>query len=142
MPPRKKQGAGVSHKEVGSLLDVIEEVLPLGQGEWDTVERQHHSMYPDAGRTRDALKQKFAKLHLKKIPTGDQNCPPEVRRAKSIYKEMKKKADFSDGEEGAGQEVSDIEQDIHQGDDNNNEGVENDEDEVGIDFLRMQQKTS
>jgi hypothetical protein len=86
MPPSKKQGAGFSHKEVVSLLDVLEEVLPLGQGEWDTVERQHNGMYPDAGRTRDALKRKFAKLYPKKIPTGDPNCPPEVRRARASTK--------------------------------------------------------
>ena len=71
VPPRKKTGAGFSHNKVDFFLDVIEEVLPLGQGEWDIVERQHHSMYPDAGRTWDTLK-KVCKLYLKKFQLDTQ----------------------------------------------------------------------
>ena len=86
--PGERKVQALPHKEVDSPLDVIEEVLP-GLG-LDNVEMQHDSMYPDAGRTWDALKQKFGKLFLKKILTGAPNCPPKkVRRAsKGIYKEV------------------------------------------------------
>jgi hypothetical protein len=104
MPPKKKRGGGFSHREIDSLLDVIEGILPLGLDEWEAVERQHNSMYPDFGRTYDALRQKFAKLYLKETPTGDPHCPPEVKRAKIIYEEIKQKADLSDGEGGNGGE--------------------------------------
>ena len=138
MPPRKKRGMGFSQTELDSLLDVIEEILPIGMGEWDDVERQHHSMYPDRDRNRDALRRKFAKLYLKKIPTGDPKCPPEVRRAKRIYELIKNKTDSSDGEGGgaAGHDYDNIaveEGDVHhQADDDGDEGAEEDED--GSDF--------
>ena len=110
MPPKKKRGAGFSLREIDSLLDVIEEHLPIGPSEWEAVERQHNSMYPDTGRNAHALRQKFAKLYLQKIPTGDPHCPLEVRRAKRIYEEIKKRTDLSDGEEGTGGEFE-LEQD-------------------------------
>jgi hypothetical protein len=110
MSPKKKRGAGFSNREIDSLLDVIEGILPLGLDEWEAVERQHNSMYPNFGMTYDALRQKFAKLYLKKIPTGDPHCPPEVRRAKIINEEIMQKADLSDGEGGSGGELE-LEQD-------------------------------
>jgi hypothetical protein len=50
MPPRKKRGAGFSHREIDSLLDVIEDISPLGHDEWEAGERQHYTKYPDFGR--------------------------------------------------------------------------------------------
>jgi hypothetical protein len=38
-------------------------------------------------------------LYRIKVPTGDPKCPPEVRRAKFILEEIKKKVDLSEGEE-------------------------------------------
>jgi hypothetical protein len=52
---------------------------------------------------------------------------------------MKKKADLLDGE-GAGQEVSDIEQDIHQK--TMMKSSRTMRTRMGVTFLRMQQKTS
>jgi hypothetical protein len=109
MPPKNKREAGFSLREVDSLHDVIEEILQIGLDEWESVERQQKSMFPDFGRTHDALRQKFANFYLKKIPTGDPHCPPEVRRARKIYEEIKLKADLSDGG-GNGGEL-DLEQD-------------------------------
>jgi hypothetical protein len=123
MPPsRKKRGVGFSQKELDSLLDAIEEILPIGSQEWEAVERQHRSMYPESDRNQEALKRKFGKLYLKKIPTGDPHCPPEVIRAKRIYDEIRKRTDLSSGEDNG--EQLEIEQDIHQADDELDEGAE------------------
>jgi hypothetical protein len=81
MPPKKKRVAGFSHQEIDSLLDVIEGILSLGLDEWEAVERQHNSMYPNFGMTYDALRQKVAKLYLKKIPTEHPHCPPESEKS-------------------------------------------------------------
>jgi hypothetical protein len=99
-PKKKSRGMGFSKQELFALLDVIEEHLPVAQNDWDLVEADHTAMYPDSLRTRDSLKRKFVSLYRSKVPTGDPKCPPEVRRAKFILEEIKKKVDLSEGEEG------------------------------------------
>ena len=96
--PNGKRGLGFAIDEVNGLLDVIEELLPIGPHEWDTVEREHALRFPDKDRNKEGLKRKFTTLYLTKLPTGEPNCPPEVRRAKRIYEELKKTSELSDGE--------------------------------------------
>ena len=62
-------------------------------------------------RNKESLKRKFRIRFITKIPTGDPNCPPEIRRAKNLYKLIKKKPDLSEGDDdeeddndGAGQQ--------------------------------------
>lgn len=94
-----KRGLGFSLNEVNCLLDAIEEVLPIGGKEWDEVECTHCQSYPDLGRTKESLKRKFVCLYLTRSPTGDPKCPAEVRRAKALYEEIKKKAEISGDDE-------------------------------------------
>jgi hypothetical protein len=98
MPKYPRRGAGFGRDEVSCFLDAIEKHLPISPNEWDMVEIHHAKYYPDSARTKDSLKRKFLTLHRTKIPTGDPNCPIEVRRAKRIYEEMKKKTELSDAE--------------------------------------------
>ena len=111
MPPTKappKRGFGFSRSEVDGLLDVIEENLAISGSEWDHVCQIHEANWPNMDRTKESLKRKFAGLYGKKIPTGDPNCPPDVKKAKHIHQAMLEKIDASDGEgEGTESEDSD-----------------------------------
>jgi hypothetical protein len=77
-----KRKANFSREELSDLLDIIEERLPIGANEWESVANFHEEAWP--GRDWKNLKKKFQLLNRKKMPTGDPNCPPEVIRAKRI----------------------------------------------------------
>lgn len=99
MPPQSKRGIGFSDMEMESLLNLIEQVLPIGGVEWDTIEREHATTWPQQSRTKESLRRKFQSLYRQKIPTGDPNCPPNVRRAKHIHYKLKEKTEMSDGDD-------------------------------------------
>ena len=88
-----KRGQGYSFQEISSLLDVLEVVLPIGHDEWETVQREHLLKFPEQDRDTNSLRRKYNQLYRKRVPTGDPNCPPEVRRAKRICHNIKEKAD-------------------------------------------------
>ncbi|PXF45932.1 hypothetical protein BWQ96_04293 [Gracilariopsis chorda] len=101
------RGNGFSKTEVDSLLDVLEEHLPIGAMEWDKVARIHSSRFPSTQRNADSLKRKFSSLHRQTGPTGDPTIPQEVKKAKAIREAMKERADLGDGTEQ--------ESDVHEG---------------------------
>jgi len=90
------RGANFGSEEVDSLLEIIEEVLPISATQWESVADIHRSRYPDAARTVDSIKRKFKQLHNKKIPTGDPICPPAVRLAKRVRMAIIELMDSSD----------------------------------------------
>lgn len=92
------RGRGFTDAEIDSLLDVVEEILPIGPNDWDRVAERHCTYYPGLGRTRESLKRKFASLYNHKKPTGDPTCPAVVRRAKRVWELIKAEMDISDGE--------------------------------------------
>ena len=95
---RTKRGVGYSHAELDSLLDVIEEILPLSSMDWDLVTRNHKTKYPDEDRKAESIKRKFQDLYRTKMGTGNPHIPPEVRRAKEIQKLREEKLNSSDCE--------------------------------------------
>jgi hypothetical protein len=77
----------------------LEEFLPIGGDEWDMVERNHAKYYPKTQTHERVLTSKICILFIStRVLTGDPNCPPEVRRAKYIHEEIKKRSGLSDGE--------------------------------------------
>jgi hypothetical protein len=94
------RGRGYTIAEIDCLLDIIEDILPIGPIDWDRVTQRHIAYYPGHGRTRETLKRKFATLYNHKKPTGDPTCPPHVRNAKRIWDLIKLEMDVSDGEGG------------------------------------------
>ena len=92
-----KRGIGFNANEISILLDAVEEYLPIGQNDWEMVERMHGRYFPQAGRTRESLKRKFIQLYGTKIPTGDPKCPDDIKRAKYLFEEIKKRSELSDG---------------------------------------------
>ena len=89
-------GRGKSYSDVDMqrMLDAVEKVLPMGGDQWSDVEASYNSLRPHYVNFRDAasLKQKFSALCRLEKPTGDPNIPPDVRRAKSIQREIEAKA--------------------------------------------------
>ena len=81
-----------------SLLNLLEQHLPISGTEWDRVEAAHKVKFPLEDRSRDSLKRKFQDLYRTKIPTGDPFIPPEVRRAKMIHQLMEERINSSDCE--------------------------------------------
>ncbi|TMW65573.1 hypothetical protein Poli38472_008215 [Pythium oligandrum] len=57
-----KRGLGFTEREIKSLLDVIEERLPLAIDDWETVASVHRAMFPNLNRTVGSLRRKFYKL--------------------------------------------------------------------------------
>lgn len=73
------RGTRFSQQELDSLLELLDEQLPLCKEEWVAVLSRHEKRYPGLKRTVDSLKRTFAALHRKKMPTGDPIMPPDVQ---------------------------------------------------------------
>lgn len=81
------KGPNFSIQETNLLLDCVEDILPMGGDQWERLAMDYKRRAGPHATVRDAdgLKLKFKRLRLTKKPTGDPNCPPEVRRAKSLF---------------------------------------------------------
>ena len=86
-----------SRQEVLSLIASVEEIVPISAPEWEQVEQQHASRYPEANRSVEQLRKKFHDLARRNIPTGDPNIPVEVREAKRVRALIYQKSDGGTG---------------------------------------------
>jgi hypothetical protein len=78
--------------ELESLMDIIEDVLPMGKYEWERVVARYNSMFPDRPRNEKSVCNQFNSYSKQKPPTGDPDCPPLVRKSKLIQAKIVKKA--------------------------------------------------
>ena len=118
------RGQGFSQAKTMHLLDVIENILPVCQIEWDSVARDHEKAWPNERRNVQSLKRKFQILYRTKTPTGDPNSPPEVKRAKAIYwGKIYEKTGMSEGDEEEANFPDSNEEEEDSDDDNDDEGV-------------------
>ena len=77
------------------LLDLAEEHLPLGHNHWALVADGFKTYLVQQNRPfrdLDSLRNKFDKLSNFKKPVGSSDCPPDVRGAKYIAREIQCKA--------------------------------------------------
>jgi len=73
--------------EIGTLLDIVGQVEPLGANMWALVASRYAEWAAEVGcppRAQDSLKNKFDKMAGETKKTGVAFCPPEIRRAKDI----------------------------------------------------------
>ena len=88
---KKKQGGCVkgclsySKSQVKSLLDLMEQYLPVGTKEWEYIATEYSSAHPRPLCDVASLRCMFNTLAKKKTPTGIPSCPPFVHRAKKIF---------------------------------------------------------
>ena len=113
-----RRGFKFTVSEIEHLLETIEDVIPIGNPDWERIWQEHSARYPTKERTSESLKRKFQELARKKNLTGDPNCPPYVRAAKRIFHKIVQATDGSTG----GSEVDD---------DFEENGVERNDDEAG-----------
>jgi hypothetical protein len=83
-----KRGAKFLLSKLNFLLDNIKNVMPIAGTEWDTMASIHNEEYPQHARTAESLHWKFQEVVQKTHPTGDPNCPPHVRRANLINRQL------------------------------------------------------
>ena len=80
-----KRGLNFTIPKVQSILEVIDDIVPNGNPNWERAWNKHLSRSPSKERTTKSLKHKFQDLPCTKVPTGNPNCPPHVCYAKHIY---------------------------------------------------------
>jgi hypothetical protein len=87
MGPKSKgkvtKGKNFTASELNAMLTLVEEFLPLGSDHWENVAFEYNKkVSSDRVRNADSLRKKFKVLRNVKKPTGDPDCPIEVKRAK------------------------------------------------------------
>ena len=66
------------------FLRMMEEVLPLGLVEWETVANRHNEKHATYPRSADSIRRQHYSLCKATPPTGDPNVPEEVVLARQI----------------------------------------------------------
>ena len=64
------------------LLMLCKKHLPIGSEGWKGVAPEHKIHFPGWGRSAPA--RKFSTLAQRQIPTGDPDCPEEVKLARRV----------------------------------------------------------
>eukprot|EP00536_Pseudo-nitzschia_multiseries_P011901 jgi/Psemu1/30446/gm1.30446_g len=81
------------------LLHTLKGILPVGPKEWAQVAQIHKDNFPDTDRSVQDLHRKYGDLYPKKAPTGNPNCPKEVKLAKRVKWLIKGNKGVGDGHE-------------------------------------------
>ena len=86
---------GYTAVDCTALVLAVKQILPLGSQEWNKVLDLYNN-YARANnralRECDPLRAKFKSLHESKKPTGDAFCPPYIREAKAVDREIRARA--------------------------------------------------
>jgi len=91
---KKQHGGQFDTKELKSFFNTImEKILPIGFREWEVVLKEHNKDWSVKEREVRGLRQKFNRLNASKLPTGDPNCPWDVKWAKQLKRKIDEKAD-------------------------------------------------
>jgi hypothetical protein len=72
MTTKGRRGFRLTTQEIESLLDVIEEIVPIGNPYWEQVWDRHMACYPKKEQTAELLRRKFQELAKK-------NCPQVIQ---------------------------------------------------------------
>lgn len=100
------------------LLDLVQELLPVGQKGWKLVERAYNKWAVHCGkskRSQSSLEHKYKGYLKMKKPTGSATCPPEVKRAHEIEDLINQRVgtrDLSDSEFDSDSEAGASDNDI------------------------------
>ena len=104
VPKGRSSGArGYTEDERMNFLEILERRLPTSGSEWSLVASEHSETYPTMERNVESIKQQYQSLLRRREPTGDPNCPPDVKKAKAIDRLLKAKQRAGDiSEENGG----------------------------------------
>ncbi|KAJ2975528.1 hypothetical protein NUW54_g11718 [Trametes sanguinea] len=111
----KRQGGGrpqgstnFSTADLDTLLKLVEKHMPYGMNGWKRVcDEYNEYALVNIRPKRDAraLRQKYYRLVNSKKPTGDPDCPDEVRRAKRLEREIEERVHYGVINDDADDEV-------------------------------------
>jgi hypothetical protein len=108
-PKSKGKGKNFTSSELDAMLTVVEELLPLGGDHWEHVALEYNKkVSADRVRNAESLRKKFKTLRNVKKPTGDPDCPIEVKRAKRAQYSIEAKMGVETFESGEDDELEDI----------------------------------
>jgi flagellar biosynthesis GTPase FlhF len=123
MPPKAKgRGMTFQNVEVDLLLTLLEDAKPTGQEQWERLTNEFNRRVGTRPREMESLRTKFKSLRNKPKPTGDPDCPEEVRRAKRIQRDIENQMGVEDWDDDG----DDNDGDDNDGDDNDGENVGDD----------------
>ena len=103
----------------------MEKILPIGFREWELVLKEHCKEWSEKEREVRGLRQKFNRLNASKLPTGDPNCPWDVKWAKQLKRKIDEKADANLLNDVSEAEEEDHEEEEEDQDDEENEQTGN-----------------
>ena len=89
----KKQGTAYSGTKVLHFLTHALVIVPINTDEWQNVVDKQAKVYPETIHGISSLKQKFQALPKLTGPSGNPNCPVEVRLEKKIMNSIRRKAE-------------------------------------------------
>jgi hypothetical protein len=89
---KKSKNMRFSNEELETLMDIVEECLPIGKILWKSVESRYNLIFPERPREVDNIRHQFSKHANKKVPTENPNIPVHVRGVKDIQKKILGKA--------------------------------------------------
>jgi hypothetical protein len=75
-----------------ALLLCVRKYIPIGGDQWKKVAEEFGKLSKEHERDETSLKKKFMNLANSKAPTGDPNCPVDVKEAKFLYRLIVDKA--------------------------------------------------
>ena len=89
--PRTAGSKKYRREEIDKLLDLIDEIQPIGAEMWERIAEDYNraargNLWEE--RDADSLKVKFRGMVNHKKPTGDPQCPTPVKRAKRIKRSI------------------------------------------------------
>ena len=100
---RSSGARGYTEEERMNFLEILERRLPISGSEWSLVASEHTETYGAMERNVDSIKRQYQSLLRRREPTGDPNCPPDVKKAKAIDRLLKAKQRAGDiSEENGG----------------------------------------
>lgn len=82
---------------MAGMLGIVEDRLPFGSEQWVSVASMYNAQLPSGWPDRDSesLKRKCMNLKNKRKPTGDPDCPAEVKRAKIAFRQIEARCGVS-----------------------------------------------
>ena len=92
-PKEKKEDMRFAEAEKMELMSILEQIVPVSQVDWESVESDYNFNFPERERTKDSLRRFFNGCVKKKSPTGNPNIPAWIRKAKEIQEAIINKSD-------------------------------------------------
>lgn len=136
---KKSRGPAYSDQETGVVLDLVAEHLPSGANMWMRLAQDYAEIALERGwplRDEESLRNKFKALKNSPKPTGDPNCPWDVKAAKRLQVMIDQSRDVVgfDEEEDDGEEDEAHRQDDEDYIDNDNEDQMEEDNEAEAQF--------